>query len=107
MDCGLELGTKEALLGKDYGADKPDLSTSDGAEALRLDAEQIGPRVDWRPSSSRSAVSICASISSQSRRLGKMSVMVVLMEIDRPRFRESDDGVHGGEQVTALHLQRM
>ena len=45
MDCGLELGTKEARLGKDCGADKPDLSTPYGDEGLRVDAEQIGPEL--------------------------------------------------------------
>jgi len=32
-------------LGKDCGADKPDLSTPYGAEGLRVDAEQIGPEL--------------------------------------------------------------
>ena len=44
VDCGLELGTKEARLGKDCGADKTDLSTPGGASSgSKVDAEQIGP----------------------------------------------------------------
>ena len=43
VDCGLELGIKEARLGKDCGADKPDLSTPGGASSgSKVDAEQIG-----------------------------------------------------------------